>query len=57
MRLLNESFTLHNFIGVLGLFDYLRLAGQLVNDKRVRHLVRLMGHEPIYPHPRLFVHG
>lgn len=57
MRLLDEEFTLHNFKGVLGLRDHLRLAGHVVNEKRVRRLVRLMGHEPVYPKPRLSVPG
>jgi putative transposase len=51
MRLLDEEFTQHNFKGVRGLRDHLRLAGHLVNEKRVR----LMGHEPVYPKPRLTV--
>jgi putative transposase len=55
MRLLDEEFTLHNFKGVRGLRDHLRLAGYLVNEKRVRRLVRLIGHEPVYPKPRLSV--
>ena len=38
MRLLDEEFTLHNFKGVLGLRDHLRLAGHAVNEKRVRRL-------------------
>ena len=57
MRLLDEEFTNHNFKGVLGLRDHLRLAGHAVNEKRVRRLVRLMGHEPVYPKPRLSVPG
>ena len=57
MRLLDEEFTDHNFKGVLGLRDHLRLAGHAVNAKRVRRLVRLMGHEPVYPKPRLSVPG
>ena len=57
MRLLDEEFTTHNFKGVLGLRDHLRLAGHAVNEKRVRRLVRLMGHEPIYPKPRLSIPG
>ncbi|WP_460584405.1 hypothetical protein [Hymenobacter arcticus] len=57
MRLLDEEFTQHSFKGVLGLRDYPRLAGHVVNEKRVRHLVRLMGHEPVYPKPRLTVPG
>ena len=57
MRRLDEEFTQHNFKGVRGLRDHLRLAGHLVNEKRVRRLVRLMGHEPVYPKPRLTVPG
>ena len=57
MRLLDEEFTDHNFKGVLGLRDHLRLAGHVVNEKRVRRLVRLMGYEPVYPKPRLSVPG
>jgi len=45
VRLLNEEFTRHNFEGVRGRRDHLRLAGYLVNEKRVRRLVCLMGHE------------
>ena len=55
MRLLDEEFTDHNFKGVIGLRDHLRLAGHAVNAKRLRRLVRLMGHEPIYPKPRLSI--
>jgi putative transposase len=57
MRLLDEEFTQYDFKGVLGLRDHLRLAGRAVNAKRVRRLVRLMGHEPVYPKPRLSVPG
>ena len=57
VRLLDEKFTQHNFKGVLGLRDHLRLAGHIVNEKRVRRLVRLMGHEPVYPKPRLSIPG
>ena len=57
MRLLDAEFTEHNFKGVLGLRDHLRLAGHVVNEKRVRRLVRLMCHEPVYPKPSLSVPG
>jgi putative transposase len=57
VRMLDEEFTDHNFKGVLGLRDHLRLAGHAVNEKRVRRLVRLMGHEPVYPKPRLSIPG
>ena len=48
---------MHNFKGVLGLRDHLRLLGHQVNEKRVRRLMRLMGHEPVYPKLRLSVSG
>ena len=57
MRLLDEEFTRHDFKGVRGLTQYLRLAGYLVKEKRVRRLMRLMGHEPVYPKPRFTVPG
>ena len=57
MRLLDKEFTDHNFKGVLGLRDHLRLASHAVNAKRVRNLMRLMCHEPVYPKPRLSVSG
>ena len=57
MRLLDEEFTQLNFKGVLGLRDHLRLVGHPVNAKRVRRLVRLMSHEPVYPKPRLSMPG
>ena len=44
-------------LDLLGLRDHLRLAGHAVNATRVRRLVRLMGHEPGYPKPRLSVPG
>ena len=55
MRLLGEEFTQHNFKGVLGIRDHLRLVGHAVNEKHVRRLMRRMGHEPVYPKPRLSV--
>ena len=57
MRLLDLEFTMHNFKGVLGLRDHLRLTGHAVKEKRVRWLVRLMGHEPVYLKPCLSVSG
>jgi putative transposase len=50
-------FTRHNFKGVRGLTQHLRLAGYPVNEKRVHRLARLMDHEPVYPKPRLTVPG
>ena len=57
MRLLDEEFTDHNFKGVLGMRDHLRLAGHAVNEKRVRRLMRRIGYEPVCPKPRLSVPG
>jgi putative transposase len=42
---------------VRGLRDHLRLTSYLVNKKRVRRLVRLMDHEPVYPKSQLCVPG
>ena len=55
MRLIDEVFTRHCFLGVLGMRDHLRLQGQKVNAKRVRRLMRLMGLQPVYPKPDLSV--
>ena len=57
MRLVNEEFILHNFRGVRGLRGHLHLTGYLVNAKRVRRLVHLMGYEPVYPKSRPSVPG
>lgn len=57
MCLLGEESTHHNFKGVLGLRNHLCLAGHLVSAKHVRRLVYLMGHESVYPKPRLTVHS
>lgn len=57
MRLLDEKSTRHNFNSGRWLPGHLRLAGYLVNEKRVRRLVRLMGHEPVYRKPRLSMPG
>lgn len=53
MRLLDEEYTRHCFLGVRGLHAWLRLQGENVNRKRVRRLVRLMGLEAVGPKPRL----
>lgn len=57
MRLLDEEYTRHCFLGVRGLQAWLRQQGQVVNRKRVRRLVRLMGLEAVGPKPRLSVPG
>jgi hypothetical protein len=38
-------------------FCWPKSAMSCVNEKRVRRLVRLMGHEPVYPKPRLTLPG
>jgi putative transposase len=53
MRLLDERYTRRPFYGVLKMTAWLRENGHLVNCKRVRRLLRLMGLEAIYPKPRL----
>lgn len=55
MWLLDEELLHHNFKGVLSLRDHLRLVGHIVNEERMRRLVRLNGYEPVYPKPRLSV--
>ena len=49
MRLSNEGFTDHHFKDVPSLRDHLRRADHAGHATRVRRLVRLMGHEPVYP--------
>jgi putative transposase len=53
MRLLDEQYTRTPFYGVLKMAAWLRQNGHMVNCKRVRRLLRLMGLEAIYPKPRL----
>lgn len=53
MRLLDEQYTRTPFYGVLKMTTWLREEGHLVNCKRVRRLLRLMGLEAIYTKPRL----
>jgi putative transposase len=53
MRLHDEQYTRTPFYGVLKMTAWLREQRHLVNKKRVRRLLRLMGLEAIYPKPRL----
>ncbi len=53
MRLLDEQYTRTPFYGVRKMVWWLDEQGYLVNPKRVRRLMRLMGLEAIYPKPRL----
>ena len=52
MNLIDEQFTKTPFYGVARMTAWLRDVGHLVNAKRVRRLMRLMGLEAIYPKPR-----
>jgi putative transposase len=53
MRLLDEEYTRHPFKGVIKMVVYLKELGHVVNQKRVRRLLRLMGLEAIYPKKNL----
>src|SRR5205085_1489499 len=52
-RLLDEQYTRTPCYGVCRMTAWLRRQGQVVNEKRVRWLLRLMGLEAIYQRPRL----
>ena len=51
MRLVDEQFTRTPFYGVRRMTAWLRGQGHVVNRKRVRRLLRLLGVEAIYPTP------
>lgn len=53
MNLIDEQYTRIPFYGVPRITAWPRRQGHLVNPKRVRHLMRLMGLKAIYPKPRL----
>ena len=53
MRLLDEAYTQRPFYGVRKMTARLCRAGEAVNPKRVRRLMRQMGLEAIYPKKRL----
>jgi putative transposase len=53
MRLLDEEYTAHPFLGSRRLTRWLMEQGEAVNRKRVQRLLRLMGLEAVYPKPRL----
>lgn len=52
MRLLDEQYTHTPFYGVLRMTAWLRQQGYVVNPKRVRRLLRIMGLEAVYQKPR-----
>ena len=51
MRLIDEQFLETPFFGVRQMTWHLRNDGHLVNEKRIRRLMRLMGLMPIYQKP------
>jgi len=53
MGLIDEVYTERPFYGVRKMTAHLRRSGEVVNPKRVRRLMRLMGLEAIYPKRRL----
>ena len=57
MRLIDEEYTAHPFLGSRRMTAWLARQGELVNRKRVQRLPRIMGLEAIYPKPRLSVPG
>jgi putative transposase len=52
MRWIDREYTTHPFFGVRRMAAMLRRSGQMVNEKRVRRLMRVMGLEAVYPKPR-----
>jgi putative transposase len=57
MRLLDEEYTAHPFLGSRRMTHWLIGQGEAVNRKRVQRLMRLMGLEAIYPKPKLSAAG
>lgn len=53
LRLIDAQYTRTPFYGVRRMAVSLREQGHIVNQKRVRRLMRLMGIEAIYPKPKL----
>jgi putative transposase len=57
MRLIDQEYTAHPFLGSRRLTEWLLTQGEAVNRKRVQRLMRLMGLEAIYPRPKLSAAG
>src|SRR5881227_643163 len=57
MRLIDQEYTAHPFLGSRRLTKWLIEQGEQVNRKRVQRLMRLMGLEAIYPKPKLSAAG
>jgi putative transposase len=57
MRLIDQEYTAHPFLGSRRLTAWLSEQGEGVNRKRVQRLMRRMGLEAIYPKPKLSAAG
>jgi putative transposase len=57
MRLIDQEYTAHPFLGSRRLTKWLIEQGEGVNRKRVQRLMRRMGLEAIYPKPKLSAAG
>jgi putative transposase len=55
MNLMDEQYTKMPFYGVEKMTEWLKRQGFMINTKRVRRLLRLMGLEAIYPRKRLSI--
>jgi putative transposase len=53
MRLIDEQYLKHPFFGRRMMTDTLRRLGHVINEKRVRRLMRVMGLESLAPKPNL----
>ena len=53
MRLIDEEYMRHPFLGSRRMREYLCRQGYVVNRKRVQRLMRLMGIAALYPKPKL----
>ena len=53
MRLIDEEYMRHPFLGSRRLAEYVCRQGYLVNRKRIQRLMRIMGIAALYPKPKL----
>lgn len=53
MRLIDEEYMRHPFLGSRRMREYLCGQGYRVNRKRIQRLMRIMGIEALYPKPKL----
>lgn len=53
MRLIDEEYMRHPFLGSRRMAEYLCRQGYRVNRKRIQRLMRIMGIEALYPKPKL----